>query len=100
MREGMYVSDEPGYYEAGRFGVRIENMLLAVPDYRNEYGNFLRFETCTLVPFDSNCLDLSLMNEEDRSLYNNYHERVLQELETDLGTEERKWLAEACAPIG
>ena len=99
VKEGMYISDEPGYYEPGAYGVRLENMLLAVPEYTNEYGRFLRFETCTFVPFDSSCLDLSVMSEQDRSLYNAYHERVYRELEKDLTAEERVWLQQMCAPV-
>ncbi|MDO4962024.1 MAG: aminopeptidase P family N-terminal domain-containing protein, partial [Eubacteriales bacterium] len=84
MMEGMYVSDEPGYYEGGSFGVRIENMLLAVRDYENEYGTFLKFETMTLVPIDKDCLDLSLMTDDDIRLLNEYHERVYSELAGEL----------------
>ena len=98
MDEGMYVSDEPGYYEPGRYGVRLENMLLVKKDYENEYGTFLSFETCTLVPFDKECLDSSLMTAEDIELLNSYHDRVLRELSPDLCAEERKWLEEVCRP--
>ena len=99
MYEGMYVSDEPGYYEAGNFGVRIENMLMVNKDYANEYGNFCSFETCTLVPFDRDCLDVSLMSDEDISLYNKYQQRVYNELQADLSEGERAWLEEICSPI-
>ncbi len=100
MLEGMYVSDEPGYYEAGQYGVRIENMLLVRRDYSNEYGSFCSFETCTFVPFDRDCIDASLMTAEDLSLYNAYQQRVYDELEADLTEAERAWLKEICAPIG
>ncbi len=99
MQEGMYVSDEPGYYEGGKFGVRIENMLLAVPDYENEYGKFLKFETCTFIPLDRKCIDKSLMTAEDICLLNAYQAKVFAELSDELGEAERKWLEGICAPI-
>ena len=100
MLEGMYVSDEPGCYESGEFGVRIENMLLVQKDYSNEYGNFMSFDTCTFVPMDLSCIDVSLMTDDDIRLLNEYHKRVYDELEADMDEDERAWLKEACAPIG
>ncbi|MDO5775993.1 MAG: aminopeptidase P family N-terminal domain-containing protein [Eubacteriales bacterium] len=99
MLEGMYVSDEPGYYEAGKYGVRIENMLLVQKDLSNEYGNFCSFETCTFVPMDKECIDISLMNDEDIRLYNAYQQRVYDELSPDMDEAERAWLKEACEPL-
>lgn len=99
MQEGMYVSDEPGYYEPGEYGVRTENMLLVQKDYTNEYGSFCSFETCTFVPMDRDCIDISLMNAEDISLYNAYQQRVYEELSPDMDEAERAWLKEACAPL-
>ena len=99
MHEGMYVSDEPGYYEPGEYGVRIENMLMVQRDYSNDYGTFCSFETCTLVPMDRECIDVSLMNAEDIRLYNAYQQRVYDELSPDLDEAERAWLKEACAPL-
>lgn len=100
MLDGMYVSDEPGCYVGGEFGVRIENMLLVQKDYSNEYGNFMSFDTCTLVPMDKSCIDISLMTDDDIRLLNEYHRRVYDELQADMDEDERAWLAEACAPIG
>ena len=99
MHEGMYVSDEPGYYEPGEYGVRMENMLMVQRDYSNDYGTFCSFETCTFVPMDRACIDVSLMNAEDIRLYNAYQQRVYDELSPDLDEEERLWLKEACAPL-
>ncbi len=99
MYEGMYVSDEPGFYEAGSYGVRIENMLMVNKDYANEYGSFCSFETCTLVPFDRDCIDASLMNAEDINLYNKYQQRVYDELHDELNEDERAWLKEICKLI-
>lgn len=99
MLAGMYVSDEPGYYVEGEYGVRTENLLLVQKDYTNEYGSFCSFETCTLVPMDKDCIDISLMNAEDISLYNAYQQRVYEELGPELDEAERAWLKEACAPL-
>ena len=97
--EGMFVSDEPGLYIEGSHGVRTENMLMCVNDYRNEYGQFCRFETYTLCPMDREALDLSYLTDRDIALFNAYHERVYAELCAFMTEEERAWLKEACAPI-
>ena len=99
MQEGMYVSDEPGFYEPGKYGVRIENMLLVQKDYTNEYGSFCSFETCTFVPMDADCMDIFLMNDNDIRLYNEYQQRVYEELCEELNEDERAWLKKACAPL-
>ena len=65
----------------------------------NEYGSFLSFETCTLVPFDTSCIEPSLMTAEDIRLLNSYHERVYRELSADLNERERKWLEMQCRPV-
>ena len=97
--EGMFVSDEPGLYIEGSHGVRTENMLMCVNDYRNEYGQFCRFETYTLCPIDKAALDLSYMEERDIALLNAYHKKVYETLADYMSEEERAWLKEACAPI-
>ena len=61
FEEGMITSDEPGVYITGRFGVRLENMIVCLRDYKNEYGQFMKFEPLTLVPFDLSAIDLSLL---------------------------------------
>lgn len=97
--EGMYISDEPGIYFPGKYGIRTENMLFAKHDYRNEYGNFLKFETMTLCPIDKDCLKVDIMEDKDIELLNNYHERVFKELRGDFEGESLKWLKKACAPL-
>ena len=99
LKEGMYLSDEPGFYKAGAFGVRIENLLLVCHDYTNEYGRFMKFETVTLCPIDKSCLDTSLMTGEDIRLLNRYHQRVYEELCDDMNEEEREWLYASCEPL-
>jgi len=99
LLEGMYLSDEPGSYVAGRYGVRIENLVLVVPYCTNEYGRFMKFETVNFCPVDRACLDVSLMDERDIHLLNLYHKKVYEELADDMTPEEREWLEAMCAPI-
>ncbi len=99
LMEGMYLSDEPGSYVAGSYGVRIENLVLVTLDYVNEYGRFMKFETVNFCPVDRTCLDISLMEERDIRLLNLYHKRVYEELAGDLTPEERTWLKAMCEPI-
>lgn len=98
--EGMTVTDEPGLYLEGRFGVRIENVLLCVPYKETEFGTFVGFEPLTLCPIDKRLIDLSMMTPTEVAWLNDYHQRVLDTL-TPLLTDQadRQWLAQACAPI-
>lgn len=98
--EGMFVSDEPGLYIEGSHGVRTENMIMCVNDYRNEFGQFCKFEVYTMCPIDKEPLDLSVMSDRDIALLNAYHEKVYEALCGRMETEdERAWLKEACAPV-
>lgn len=99
MYEGMYVSDEPGMYVEGKYGIRTENMLLVKHDYTNEYGRFMSFEIMNFCPIDKSCLETAVMEKRDIDLLNAYHKRVYDELCDDMNEEERNWLREACAPI-
>ncbi len=99
MYEGMYVSDEPGMYAAGEYGIRTENMLLVKHAYTNEYGRFMSFEIMNFCPVDKSCLATAVMEKRDIDLLNAYHRRVYSELCNDMNEEEKNWLKEACAPI-
>lgn len=99
MEEGLYVSDEPGLYIEGSHGVRTENMLLCVNDYSNEYGQFCKFETCTLCPIDKSALNVDIMEDRDIELLNAYHENVYNKLESFMNEEEKQWLMEVCSPL-
>ena len=96
---GMTITDEPGIYEEGKLGIRIENELLCVPVCETEYGKFYGFEPFTYCPIDTRPLVLSLMEEEELRWLNDYHAMVRAELEAFLTPEENVWLAEACAPV-
>lgn len=99
MLEGMTVTDEPGLYLAGKFGVRIENTLLTVPYVTTEFGRFLRFEPLTLCPIDTKPIILDLLTEEERSVLNTYHKLVYDRIAPLLDTEHKEWLAEKTLPI-
>ncbi|MCD8331197.1 MAG: aminopeptidase P family protein [Oscillospiraceae bacterium] len=99
LEEGMVVSDEPGLYLEGKFGVRHENLLLCRRGETTPFGQFLRFQPLTLVPFDREALDLSLLDERERELLNGYHAQVRAALSPLLSARERAWLEEKTAPI-
>ena len=97
---GMTVTDEPGIYLEGKFGVRIENTLLVTPYKTTDFGEFLQFEPLTLCPIDKEPIDLSLMTDEEIGWLNDYHHRVYDQLAPYLDEEEREWLASQCEEIG
>ncbi len=99
LRAGMTVTDEPGVYLEGRFGVRIENTLLVVPDRETECGRFLGFETLTLCPIDTKPIVKELLTDDERQWLNDYHRRVYELLKQYLSVDEQTWLRAATAPI-
>ena len=99
MRVGMTVTDEPGLYLEGRFGVRIENTLLTVPYLTTEFGRFLQFEPLTLCPIDKAPIVAEMLSDEERGWLNRYHAMVEERLSPMLASEEREWLHVACAPL-
>lgn len=99
LEAGMVVSDEPGYYRAGSFGVRHENLLLVTQAEETEYGRFLSFSPLTLVPFDRDAIDPSLLTGEDIARLNAYHQRVYEELSPLFSEAETKRLQKATARL-
>lgn len=97
--EGMTVTDEPGLYLAGRFGVRTENTLLIVPYKNTEFGSFLGFEPLTLCPIDLSPVKKEMLLPEEKEWLNEYHRTVYDSLSPLLEDEDREWLASACAEI-
>ena len=97
---GMILSDEPGYYKTGEYGIRIEN-LVAVEERRIQgmEGKWLGFETLTLAPIDRRLVDIDAMTLEERSWWNAYHARVREVLSPLLEGDVRSWLEEQCAPL-
>ena len=102
IRAGMIVSDEPGFYKEGEYGIRIENLLLVTEAETLEGGNISThaFDTLTLAPIDRRLIDASMLNSEELNWLNAYHARVERELSPHLDDDTRRWLAAACAPIG
>jgi Xaa-Pro aminopeptidase len=99
MEEGMITSVEPGIYRPGKWGVRIENLVLNVPAGKTELGDFLKFETLTLCPIDTRCLDLSLLREDERAWLNAYHETVRTRLSPHVSGDAKAWLELRTQPI-
>lgn len=97
---GMTVTDEPGIYLEGKFGVRIENTLMVIPYQTTDFGEFVQFEPLTLCPIDKTPIDLSLMTNEEIGWLNDYHRKVYDQLAPYLDEEEREWLACQCEEIG
>lgn len=91
---GMTVTNEPGIYRAGKHGVRIENMLLVVPDRETEFGAFYRFEVLTLCPIDLRPIVWEMMTDEEIDWLRAYHHQVYESLSPHLMEEETKWLKE------
>lgn len=96
---GMTVTDEPGVYVEGRFGVRIENTLLIVPYQDTDFGSFLQFEPLTLCPIDLKPVDFSLLTEKEKKWLNQYHAMVRQRLSPLLDEEHCQWLEKATREI-
>ena len=96
---GMTVTDEPGIYLAGKFGVRIESTLLITFYNETEFGKFLQFEPLTLCPIDKKPIIKEMMLSEEIVWLNQYHQRVLDVLSPRLDDDEIEWLQEACAPL-
>ena len=106
MEPGMITSDEPGIYRPGQWGIRIENLVLAVPakfegavEGRGEFGEFLEFETLTLCPIDTRCIDRSLLRDDERAWLNAYHVEVARRLGPLVDGVARAWLDARTQPI-
>ena len=96
---GMTVTDEPGVYLSGKFGVRIENTLLITPYRETPFGKFLQFESLTLCPIDTVPILIDMLLPEELSWLNAYHQRVFDTLAPHLSPAESAWLRAACAPL-
>lgn len=99
FKAGMIVSDEPGVYKEDRYGIRIESVLLCVPDRVTEFGTFLRFDPLTLVPIDLEAIDTAYLDETDLALLNAYHRKVYEAVSPFLEGEELEFLSSATRPV-
>ena len=99
LRAGMTVTNEPGLYLAGKFGVRIENTMLITEYMTTEYGRFLQLEPLTLCPIDKKPIDIAMLTGEELEYLNDYHATVFKALAPYLDDEMTEWLADACSPL-
>ena len=94
MKEGMVVTDEPGVYKEGRYGIRTENEMLVTSYMDTDDGHFLQFENLTFIPIDLDGIDIRYLTDEDKKLLNSYHESVYEALAPFLDEEMQNWLKE------
>jgi len=99
IQNGQIITDEPGLYREGKYGIRIENVLLCKNKSLSVYGQFLSFETLTLCPIDRRLINRELLNNEEIKWLNSYHKRVYETLKSHLKSDVLKWLTKQCAPI-
>ena len=96
---GMIISDEPGYYKTGAFGIRIENCVCVREAFENENGRFLGFEPLTLAPIETKLVDVSLLCDRELEWLNAYHRSVAEKVLPLLQGEDARWLSEKCRPL-
>ncbi|WP_105619232.1 aminopeptidase P family protein [Vallitalea okinawensis] len=94
LEVGMVVTNEPGYYVEGDYGIRLENDILVAPQNKTEWGQFLKFETLTYCPFDLEAIDTSLLKDEEKQWLNEYHKKTYELLAPYLNEDEKVWLKE------
>ncbi len=99
FEEGMVTSDEPGIYFEGEFGVRLENLMVCVKKEARPCGQFMGFDMLTMVPFDLDAVDVTLLTEKEKEHLNNYHAQVWEAISPLLSGEEKEWLKEATRKI-
>lgn len=94
LQAGMILSNEPGFYVPGSYGIRLENAVLIVEEEKNEYGQFLSLEPITYTPFDMDAIDLSALSPAEKSYLDKYHQKVYEVVSPHLTENERVWLKE------
>lgn len=99
LTPGMVTSNEPGVYREGLHGIRCENLVLTIPAFSTEFGDFLKFETLTLFPFDLSLFDTTIMSDAEIEWVNNYHTMVYDRLSPMLDDTEKAWLKAKTAPL-
>ena len=97
LLEGMIISNEPGYYKPGHYGIRIENLVTVIKSDRDDMD--FCFETLTLAPISKSLINIELMNKNEINWINNYHKKVFKKLSSYLNKKEKKWLKEATEAI-
>ena len=99
MQPGMITSNEPGLYRPGMWGIRIENLVLAIAAVETEFGEFLKFETLTLCPIDTRCIALDMLTQDERAWLNDYHAEVRRRLLPLVDGSAKDWLVKRTTEI-
>ncbi|MCA9453485.1 MAG: M24 family metallopeptidase C-terminal domain-containing protein, partial [Nitrospira sp.] len=101
LKPGMIVSNEPGYYKTGAYGIRLENLVTVVEDesFKNSSRRFLTFDTLTIVPFERALIAMELLSLKERQWVDTYHARVWADLQSLVDTDTRAWLELATQPL-
>lgn len=99
IEDGMDITNEPGIYIEGSHGIRIENVMVARNDEKNEYGQFMHFDTLTYAPIDLEAIDLQYLTQPQRAYLNEYHRQVFEKVSPYLSEEEAAWLKEATREV-
>ncbi|MGI6433161.1 MAG: aminopeptidase P family protein [Sphaerochaetaceae bacterium] len=99
LQEGMIVSNEPGLYRQGEYGIRLENLLVAQKEKEGAFGSFLKWEVLTLCPFERKLIDKKLLSDSEKELVDAYHRLVYSALKEHLDEEDAAWLLAATKPL-
>ena len=99
LKPGMIISNEPGFYATGKFGVRIENLVMVVPYTENEWGAFYRMETLTMCPYEREAIVKEMLTEEEICQIDQYHQEVLAKVGPLLDEEHLAFLKECTKPL-
>lgn len=99
LEEGMITSNEPGIYLEGKYGIRIENLMLCLKDKKTAFGQFMKFETLTMVPYERSAILPEMLTKEETVLLNQYHAMVYEKISSYLTESERAWLKEQTRPF-
>ncbi|MCP3942969.1 MAG: aminopeptidase P family protein [Desulfobacteraceae bacterium] len=99
LKKGMLLTNEPGVYREGHYGIRLENMILVDEAFKTEFGNFLKFENMTLCHFETSLMDKKLFSREEVDYINGYHKKVYERLSSGLDPEVAAWLQSKTEPI-
>ncbi len=99
LEAGMLLSNEPGIYREGEYGIRTENLVICYEDEETEFGHFLRFDTVSLCYIDKSLIDKSLLSKEEIGWINSYHSEVFEKLSPHLTNDEKIWLREKTESI-
>ena len=100
LEAGVVISNEPGFYKAGEYGIRCENLILVVPAHVGDDGEYYTFEALTLAPFDRRAINPDMMTQSELDWLNAYHQRVYEAHEDALNDDDLAWLAAATVPLG